>query len=153
MRYRNPMLCTIGALAQYLFQHQYISSELAPSFQQKQDQYQLKVLIGASPIEELVYIMQYNSYFNALYRASVSIESITYITRKKGAQEAERLGVLDLQVSQILCIYCLPISIASQLTNVLYISLNALGTRTLVPFQLPTSYTYQLSSFNKQLAS
>jgi hypothetical protein len=99
MRHRNPMLCTMGALAQYLFWRWHMSSELAPNFKRKQDWYRLKVLVGACPTEELAYTTQYNSCFEALCRAGISAESITHIMRKKGAQEAERLGVPDPQVS------------------------------------------------------
>jgi hypothetical protein len=103
----------MGALAQYLFWRWHMSGEPAPSFQRKQDWYRLKVLVGASPIEELAYTTQYNGCFHALRGAGISTESITHITRKKGAQEAERLGVPDPQVSEILYILCLSISIAN----------------------------------------
>jgi hypothetical protein len=62
-----------------------MSSEPAPSFKRKQDWYRLKVLVGACPTEELAYTTQYNSCFEALCKASISAESITYIMRKKGA--------------------------------------------------------------------
>jgi hypothetical protein len=47
--------------------------------------YKLKVLVGGCPTEELAYTMQYNSCFEALRRAGISVESITYIIRKKEA--------------------------------------------------------------------
>lgn len=95
MRYRNPMLCTMGALAQYLFWRWHMSGEPAPGLPAEA---RLVQLVGACPTEELAYTTQYNSCFEALHRAGISVESITHITRK-GAQEAERLGVPDPQVS------------------------------------------------------
>lgn len=102
MRHRNPMLCTMGALAQYLFWRWHMSGEPAPSFQRKQDWYRLKVLVGVSPTEELAYSTQYDCCLGALCGAGVSAEKATHVMRKKGAQLAERLGVPDPQVSQII---------------------------------------------------
>jgi hypothetical protein len=76
-----------------------MSSEPAPSFQRKQDWYRLKVLVGVSLTEELAYSTQYDCCLSALRGAGVSAEKATHVTRKKGAQLAERLSVLDLQVS------------------------------------------------------
>ena len=79
-----------------------MSGEPAPSFWRKQDWYWLKVLVGVSPTEELVYSTQYDCCLGALCGAGVSVEKATHVMRKKGAQLVERLGVPDPQVSQII---------------------------------------------------
>lgn len=45
IRHRNPKLCTMGALAQYLFWRWYISGDRVPNFQRRQDWYRLRVLV------------------------------------------------------------------------------------------------------------
>jgi hypothetical protein len=99
MRHQNPRLCTIGALAQYLFWRWHISSKPAPNFQHQQDWYKLKVLVGEQPTEELAYSTYYSACLSALQKAGISSEDITHIPRSSGSQEAKRLGTKEGQVS------------------------------------------------------
>jgi hypothetical protein len=46
MRHKDPYLCTMGALAQYLFWRWHISGELQPSFKRRKDWYNTKLLVG-----------------------------------------------------------------------------------------------------------
>ena len=45
MRHKDPLLCSHGALAQYLFWRFHISGEDAPSFQRRKDWYDVKALV------------------------------------------------------------------------------------------------------------
>jgi hypothetical protein len=101
MRHRNPRLCTMGALAQYLFWRWHISGELAPNFQRRQDWYRLKVLVGEQPTEELAYSTHYDACLSAFQKAGISPKDVTHVPRSASTQEAERLGTREGQVSQI----------------------------------------------------
>ena len=96
---RNPKLCAMGALAQYLFWRWHMSGEPAPSFRRREDWYRIKLLMGASPTEEFSYNQQNKSLTAAFEAAGVTVDAVTHITRKKGLQSAEALGVPEPQVS------------------------------------------------------
>lgn len=60
MRHKDPMLCTMGALAQYLVWRWHMSGEPAPTFRNRPDWYRLKALVGEEPTAELAYTTQYD---------------------------------------------------------------------------------------------
>jgi hypothetical protein len=104
MRHRKVELCAVGALAQYFYWRWHISGEPAPTFQRREDWYNIKVLRGEDREAELSYGTQYQDCLSILQEAGVTSESVTHVMRSSGAQEAERLGVPDPQVSDFTCI-------------------------------------------------
>jgi hypothetical protein len=46
IRHKNPMLCSMGALAQYIVCRWHMSSEPGPSFRSQSSWYRLKLLVG-----------------------------------------------------------------------------------------------------------
>ena len=93
------MLCTMGALAQYLFWRWHMSGEPAPNFRRRQDWYRLKVLAGEDSTVELSYGAQHEWCLAALQNAHITSDSVTYVMRGSGARHAELLGVSEAQVS------------------------------------------------------
>lgn len=103
MRHRNPVLCTMGALAQYLFWRWHMSGEPAPNFRRRQDWYRLKVLAGEDPRVELSYGAQHEWCLAALQNAHITSDSVTHVMRGSGARHAELLGVSEAQVGAFIC--------------------------------------------------
>ena len=93
------MLCTIAALAQYLFWCWHMSSKPVPNFRRWQDWYRLKVLAGEDSTVELSYRAQHEWCLAALQNAHITSDSVTYVMRGSGARHAELLGVSEAQVS------------------------------------------------------
>jgi hypothetical protein len=58
LRYKDPMLCTQGALAQLFFWRWYIAGEAPSFFRQRKDWYRIKVLVGRDREQELSYLTQ-----------------------------------------------------------------------------------------------
>jgi hypothetical protein len=73
MGHRNPRLCTMGPLAQYLFWRWHISVEPAPNFQRRQDWYMQKVLVGEQPTEELAYSTHYDACLSAFQKVGINL--------------------------------------------------------------------------------
>src|SRR5437764_2338198 len=56
VRHKDPMKCTMGALAQYLFWRWHVSGEEAPVFRHRKDWYNIKILKGEDKAKELAYV-------------------------------------------------------------------------------------------------
>jgi Centromere DNA-binding protein complex CBF3 subunit, domain 2 len=100
MRHKNPVTCTMGAIAQYLFHRFHCSGEAAPDFSSRKSWYRAKLLVVArkSPTSELTYTSHYETNFKALTGAGISSDQITHFERKIGSQAAEKHGVPESQV-------------------------------------------------------
>jgi hypothetical protein len=48
IRHKDPLLCSHGALAQYLFERFHVSGEEVPSFRRRKDWYNTKVLVTSA---------------------------------------------------------------------------------------------------------
>jgi hypothetical protein len=105
MRHKDPMLCTMGALAQYLVWRWHISGEPAPNFQSRSDWYRLKLLVGEEPTTELSYTTQYDCCLACFEEASVTTDGVTHCMRGCGARLAEVLGVGEGQASVFFLLY------------------------------------------------
>jgi hypothetical protein len=115
MRHKDPMLCSMGALAQYLVWRWHFSGEPAPDFRSRSSWYRLKLLVGGEgPTEELSYTTQYDCCLACFQEASVTTESVTHCMRGSGARLAESLGVAEGQVS------CCSVSLILQLANLFF---------------------------------
>ena len=57
LRHKDPHFCSQGALAQLLFWRWHIAGEAPPSFQRREDWYNIKVLVGQGREQELSYPM------------------------------------------------------------------------------------------------
>ena len=100
LRHKDPMLCTMGALAQYLVWRWHMSGEPGPSFRSRADWYRLKLLVGDEPPAELAYTTQYDCCLACFQEAGVTTDGVTHCMRGCGARLAEALGVAEGQVSQ-----------------------------------------------------
>jgi hypothetical protein len=98
MRHENPKLCTMGAVAQYLFWRWHISSEEEPCFRQRKDWYPLKLLVGRNREEEIAYPTQLNDIYEVFSAAGIHSVKKTHAMRGSGARGAELHGVSERQV-------------------------------------------------------
>ena len=129
LRHQDPLLCSHGALAQYLFWRFHVSGELPPSFQSRRAWYDQKLLVttattakatanrtGASRKSqgekpgggswawnetELSYIAQVEEIWRIFDAAGVTSVEKTHAMRGCAARAAELHGVPDPQVSSL----------------------------------------------------
>lgn len=100
LRHRDPLLCTMGSLALYLFWRWEISGEEPPSFQNPRKWYRHKVLVGKDKEKELSYPTQLDEVYRTFCRAGISSVKKTHAMRGAGARAAELHGVEDRQISR-----------------------------------------------------
>jgi hypothetical protein len=126
IRHENPLLCSHGALAEYLFWRFHVSGEESPSFHSRRAWYDLKLLVttatsakatarrtgakrpqktkpGGAPWAwnetELSYIAQAEEIWRVFTAAGITSVEKTHAMRGCGARAAELHGVPDPQVS------------------------------------------------------
>jgi hypothetical protein len=100
MRHRDSLLCPQGELAQYLFWRWHISGEQPPSFQSRQDWYQIKMLVGRDRNQEISYPTQLDDVFRAFIAAGITSMKKTHAMRGCGARVAELHGVSEKQIQR-----------------------------------------------------
>jgi hypothetical protein len=105
MRHKDVLLCTIGALAQYLFWRWHIAEEEPPDFSSHQAWYKLKILVGADRFKPLSYDTQADCCATALAEAGVIADLVTHVCRGSSARLAELLGVPESEVSALIILY------------------------------------------------
>jgi hypothetical protein len=98
MRHKNPLLCTMGALAQYFFFRWHCSGEEVPSFNRRRDWYTIKVLVGADRREQISWKQQYDDIASVFGALGINADSVTHAPRKAGPQSVELHGVSETQV-------------------------------------------------------
>jgi hypothetical protein len=98
MRHKDPMLCTMGAAAQYLFWRWHCSGESPPSFRQRRDWYRVKVLRGEKLDGKISYATEYECTWKAFAGACINSVTKTHVMRGCGARAAELHGVSESQV-------------------------------------------------------
>jgi Centromere DNA-binding protein complex CBF3 subunit, domain 2 len=105
MRHKDVLLCTMGALAQYLFWRWHIVGEEPPDFSSHQAWYELKILVGADRFKPLSYETQADCCAAALAEAGIIANLVTHVCRGSSARLAELLGVLESEVSALNLLY------------------------------------------------
>src|SRR5436190_23690799 len=55
MRHRDPLLCTMGAMAQYFFWRWHVSGEAAPVFRRRENWYRIRVIKGVDREKDFYY--------------------------------------------------------------------------------------------------
>lgn len=98
IRNRDPLLCTMSALAIYFFFRWHQSKEPPPDFQRRKNWYSTKVLVGSDPVKPLAFRQQYDDITEIFEQEGVVADSKTHAPRKAGPQSAEFHGVPDSQV-------------------------------------------------------
>jgi hypothetical protein len=93
------MLCTMGALAQYLFWRFELAREPPPDFRTRQSWYKIKLLVGKNVCEELSYDAQRETTWRILTKAEAVGSKVTHMPRVKGTQDGERRGGEKPEVS------------------------------------------------------
>jgi hypothetical protein len=127
MRHKDPLLCSHGALAQYLFWRFHASGEKEPSCASRKDWYDAKLLVTTATSEkaaakrtapgrrtapvkpsgepwawnetELAYLTQYNDIWWVFEAAGITSAEKTHAMRGCAARAAGLHGVPDFQVS------------------------------------------------------
>jgi hypothetical protein len=127
MRHKEPILCSHGALAQYLYHRFHVSGEPEPCFKARQDWYDIKLLVTTATSEkatekrtgagrkktllkangekwqwnetELAYLTQARDIWSIFQDAGVSSAEITHAMRGCAARAASLHNVPDVQVS------------------------------------------------------
>jgi hypothetical protein len=87
MRHKDVELCSLNAVAQYLFWRWHIAGEQPPSFKSRSQWYRLKLLVaGDDPTQMLSYTAQYNCCQACLQEAGVAgTGGVTHCMRGCGA--------------------------------------------------------------------
>ena len=102
MRNKDPLLCPLGALSQYLFWHWQVDGKPAPDFGTRLLWYDLKLLLGRDK-EDGTKVLSYTAQYEAIWGifTDVGIMSVkkTHTMRGCGTQQAELHGVSEKQVS------------------------------------------------------
>jgi hypothetical protein len=89
LRHRDPLLCTISALAMYFFYRWHTSKEPTPTFRERKDWYNTKVLVGSDPDKPIAFRQQFDDIRSLFTDLSIVSEMVTHAPRKGGAQSAE----------------------------------------------------------------
>lgn len=98
-RHRNPLLCTMGHVAFYLFFRWNIVREPPPEFQQRQQWYNRFLLRGGDRKEKpLSYDTQLEWISKAFEGAGLTSIKKTHAGRAQGAKHAELAGVSESQI-------------------------------------------------------
>jgi Centromere DNA-binding protein complex CBF3 subunit, domain 2 len=105
MRHKDVHLCTMGALAQYLFWRWHIVGEDPPDFSSHKSWYELKILVGANRFKPLSYETQADCCAAALAEAGIIADLVTHVCRGSSAKRAELLGVPESEVSALNLLY------------------------------------------------
>lgn len=98
MRHRNPLLCTMGHTAFYLFYRWNIADEAPPYFRQRQQWYDIHLLKGAHADKQMAYDTQLD-WINQMF-AGAGVKSLkkTHLPRGQGATHAELHGASEGQI-------------------------------------------------------
>ena len=98
VRHRDPLLCTLGHTAFYLFYRWDCVREPPPRFQRRQQWYDLHLIKGHTPTSGISYGVQLE-WINRIFKAA-NVGSIkkTHAGRARGAQYAELAGVSEAQI-------------------------------------------------------
>lgn len=100
IRYKDPIFCTQGALAQLLFWRWHIAGEVPPSFRRRQNWYRIKVLVGQDREKEISYPTQLQDTWRIFGAANITLPKKIHLPRSAGAQYAEIRGTSLAQISQ-----------------------------------------------------
>lgn len=98
MRHQDPLLCTMGQMAFYLFYRWNIVREPPPQFKQRQQWYGLHLLRGSHTDQPISYQSQLD-WINQVF-AAINLNTLkkTHIGRSQGARLAELQGVGEGQI-------------------------------------------------------
>ena len=97
--HKDPLLCAMGTLAQYLFWCFELAGEPPPDFWMHKSWYKTKLLLGRVIGKELSYDAQRNTTWRILMAAEATGSKVTHMMQVKGMQDGERLGGEKPEVS------------------------------------------------------
>lgn len=100
IRAKDPMFCTMGALAQSFFYRWQICGEQQPDFSSRAAWYRTKLLVGKDKTQqqELSWRQQYDDIVWLFSQCNVHSSHLTHAPRAAGPQQAELHGVSEKQV-------------------------------------------------------
>jgi hypothetical protein len=98
MRHRDPLLCTMGQTAFYLFYRWNIAGEPPPQFKQRQQWYGLHLLRGGRGDKPISYEIQLEWINRVFMAVNLTTLKKTHIGRSQGAKQAELEGVGEGQI-------------------------------------------------------
>jgi hypothetical protein len=99
LRHRDPLKCSMSALAMYLFSRWQIGSEMPPNFTSRKAWYDTKLLAGQDPFQEISWRQQYDDITQIFALCGIDSGHITHAPRISGTRSAELHGVSEKQVS------------------------------------------------------
>jgi hypothetical protein len=99
IRHKDPLLCTMGAFAQYFFHRWHCTRERPPNLASRNTWYRAKALVGLEPAVELSYSTQVVESIRAFKLAGVESTQKKHVFQGEGARHAELNGITEDQVS------------------------------------------------------
>lgn len=82
VRHKEVELCSIGALALYLFTRFHYENEDFPDFTERKNWYEIAVFKGDDPKTPISYKAQYNAYIDAFKSVGIHTSKVTHANRK-----------------------------------------------------------------------
>ena len=78
LRYKDPILCAVGALAMLFFQRWHLSGEAPPNFKSRKSWYKTKLLVGKNKDLKITYPTQYQDVIRAFEESDIVLQKVTH---------------------------------------------------------------------------
>ncbi|EIE89012.1 hypothetical protein RO3G_13723 [Rhizopus delemar RA 99-880] len=82
LRHRDVEVCSIGALALYLFSRFHFENEEFPDFEKRENWYKAVVFKGDSPFKAIQYKAQHSTYVDVFKKVGIHTSKVTHANRK-----------------------------------------------------------------------
>ena len=99
LRYKDLVLCAVGALAMLFFWRWHLAGEVPPDFKSRKSWYKTKLLVGKNKDSKITYPTQYQDVIRAFEESGITSKKVTHASRKQGAGLADEHGVAESHVS------------------------------------------------------
>ena len=99
LRHKDPVLCTVGALAMLFFWQWHLAGEAPPDFKSRKSWYKTKLLVGKNKDSKITYPTQYQDVIHAFEESGIISKKVTHAPRKQGANSANEHSVAKGYVS------------------------------------------------------
>ncbi|KAG1049061.1 hypothetical protein G6F43_008591 [Rhizopus delemar] len=82
LRHRDVEVCSIGALALYLFSRFHFENEKFPNFEKRENWYKTVVFKGDSPFKAIQYKAQHSTYVDVFKKVGIHTSKVTHANKK-----------------------------------------------------------------------
>ncbi|KAG1041419.1 hypothetical protein G6F43_012099 [Rhizopus delemar] len=103
LRHRDVEVCSIGALALYLFSHFHFENEEFPNFEKRENWYKTVVFKGDSPFKAIQYKAQHSTYVDVFKKVGIHTSKVTHANRKSALNMIARENVSGDQQRMLIC--------------------------------------------------